>query len=192
MAWINLQSWMSRSTVGSNIRAWKAGGLWRHEFAIYGYINWQSISIYGYFVTSLIAYYSCADINESRLIVGLIAKRMLLKSITCPRHRPIISRILMFRLSPIIFKLIIATLLIPQKTSNFVLILMIWLHSYYLSSISAWWADIQWWSEAGSWFVRLYIQWWSKAGSWFVRNTSRCGHVTVSKCEAQEGEPLHE
>ena len=28
-------------------------------------INWQSISIYGYFVTSLTAYYSCADINQS-------------------------------------------------------------------------------------------------------------------------------
>ena len=27
-------------------------------------INWQSISIYGYFVTSLIAYYSCADISD--------------------------------------------------------------------------------------------------------------------------------
>ena len=27
-------------------------------------INWQSISIYGYFVTSLVAYYSRADINQ--------------------------------------------------------------------------------------------------------------------------------
>ena len=28
-------------------------------------INWQSVSIYGYFVTSLTAYYSCADIRLS-------------------------------------------------------------------------------------------------------------------------------
>ena len=30
-------------------------------------INWQSIAIYGYIVTSLTAYYSCADINRGLL-----------------------------------------------------------------------------------------------------------------------------
>ena len=34
-------------------------------------INWQYISIYGYFVTSLTAYYSCGDIKYPYIIVDL-------------------------------------------------------------------------------------------------------------------------
>ena len=52
------------------IRAWKVDGLWHHEFAIYIDINWQSISIYGDFVTLLFVYYPCVDTccksNESQ------------------------------------------------------------------------------------------------------------------------------
>ena len=47
------------------IRAWKAGGLWRHEFAIYVYKLTILFHIYGYFVLSLTAYYSCADITKT-------------------------------------------------------------------------------------------------------------------------------
>ena len=48
------------------IRAWKAGGCDVTNLP-YMAINWQSISIYGDVVTSLTAYYSCAEINSLNL-----------------------------------------------------------------------------------------------------------------------------
>ena len=54
---------MTKLTFGANICAWKADGLWRHEFAIYEYKLTIHSILNVFFVTSLTAHYSCADIS---------------------------------------------------------------------------------------------------------------------------------